>query len=164
MTTVGVPCHAERLQPTSGERQQNLLQGRGPEHVLHVVVGGSALGTGRADHEAVARTEERGLGLGTVSDLGVKVARDGRRVGKRHGVTVVGVAPRPVLSLVTGGARGGPDVLGVGTRKGRRRLATARQTCRQDRQQGERRVSCGRVQTAQCPNLRCPHPTGDKAG
>ena len=80
MTTVGVPCQAERLQPATREGQQDLLQRRSSEHVRDVEVGGSALGTGRAHHEAVAGAEERRAGLGTVGDLGGEVARHGHRV------------------------------------------------------------------------------------
>ena len=150
--TVGVPCHAERLQPSTGERQQDLLQRCGTECVAHVEVGGRTVGTGGADHVALTGAEERRADSGAVADLGGEVPGDAVGVGQRHRVPVMRVSPRAVLGLVTRGACGGADVCRVGIGVCRRRLATAGQSGGNRHQQRAcraTRASCRPVRSAQ---------------
>ena len=114
-----VPGDGERLQAPARQLQQVLLELRGAERVLDLVVGESAVGAVGAHHElAVASGEGRrdsGVGEARI----VEVAGH-RRLGRRlHGQIVMGAAPALLDLGVALAADLMPDV-GRDHRSGRR--------------------------------------------
>ncbi|MNV39533.1 hypothetical protein D3C71_1311160 [compost metagenome] len=95
---LGIPGHAEGLEPAFADLDQVLLQGGDAKGVGDLEIGILAIDTRRVDPEFVAfAREHRGLFFGLEGDV-VEVAEQGVRVGLLHRQLVMGALP--VLDLL----------------------------------------------------------------